>query len=485
MVYSGIGSLRSKNIQNMSDAVHAVVEKKNGLTLDSLESLGRELWDNEESVKILVEEYGYKAFQHATERLRNSSELARISLKKDGFHHPNSLQYLGPKLQDDAEFMKHLIEQYGYKAFQYASPALKDLFDIAEAAIKKDGKRHSESLQHLGNGLRDNESFMKHAVKQYGHRAFQYASERLRNSTEFARLSIEKDGGHNPESLKHLGTDLQNNPDFMKYLVKQYGFYAFKCASEGVRNQEAVAYAAIKKDGGHKPDSLKYLGKDLRNNIDFMKSLIEQYGFYAFQYGSETIRNSSELARIAVKKDGGHSPESLNHLGLALLDNPEFMKPLCEQYGHFAFEHASESIRNRADIASAAIKKDGGHNPISLKYLGVELQDNAGFMKTLSMQYGNLAFKYASERVRNLVDVANAAIERDGVFGFNSLQYIGFKLQDNEEFMARWISRYDVRAFNVASDRVKNSPRILAIMADYEKRLAEILERTRKSDPSG
>ena len=123
--------------------------------------------------------------------------------------------------------------------------------DFMIALVLKD----SSYLQHASDDLKDNEEVVLAAVikseSTNSWKSFSFASERLRNDPGMAMAAIAKDY----RALQYASDEIKDNKDFIITLIKDGYSYILQFASERLRNDKEVVIEAVKQPA-HLPDSM-------------------------------------------------------------------------------------------------------------------------------------------------------------------------------------------------------------------------------------
>ncbi len=152
-----------------------------------LASLNPEFQNNFDIVLAAVQQNGWWALRHASERLKNDPEVVLAAVKQNGI----ALFYAGKDLEKDPrypEIVMAAVKQNGL-ALEFASERLKDDPEIVMAAVKKNVA------------------------------ALEFASERLKDDPEIVMAAVKKNG----VAIFCASRRLQDNPDIVLAAVKQNG----------------------------------------------------------------------------------------------------------------------------------------------------------------------------------------------------------------------------------------------------------------------
>ncbi|MGR3952458.1 MAG: DUF4116 domain-containing protein [Chlamydia sp.] len=557
----------SKRIRNIQDIAYLAIKK----SFDSMKYLGDELKNNAEFIESLmkqIKQKGYTIYQYASKTLRSTPNLFYVVMKADEQIAYNALKYIEPCLADDIEFMRPLIEKYGYQAYRHAGKKICNMADIAHLAIKKSfesmkylgdelkneqdfvkslitidpsyfshiGKAAQNNLniaydllnhhkteysylQYIGPDIADNLEFIKAAIQKFGHPVIQYASEKIRNMSDLMHIVNES----NTALLQYLGNTLKNDPEFIQSCMEK-NLFSFKYGSEEVQNNLEIAKFLLQIQDARVEDMLSYIGPDVKDNLEFIEAAIQKLGCSVLRYGSAKVqgiikarpavirdlcrlneelyesakvlefitgfpiadfqkakeehRNNLDIANIILTMDEFDCIEALKHIGPNVKDNLEFIQAAIQRFGYSAIEIASERIRNMSDLMHIVNES----NTDLLQYLGNTLKNDPEFIQSC-MEKNLFSFKYGSEEVQNNLEIAKFLLQIQDARVEDMLSYIGPNVKDNLEFMKAAIERFGYPVLEYASEGIRNtSDLMLPIIKQYPKSI-EYLGTALKNDP--
>ncbi len=318
------------------------------------------------------------------------------------------LQYATPELQNDFDVGLAAVRNNSF-ALEFVSSRLKNNLEIVRAACEHD----PNFIRYAGLEVRDNKEFMLPLVKEFGGNIFKLASARLQNDLEIVCAACK----HDPDLIQYTGLEARDNKEFMLPLVKEFGGSIFKLASDRLRNDLEIARAACK----HDPDLIQYTGLEARDNKEFMLPLVKEFGGSIFKLASDRLRNDLEIARAACE----HDPDLIWDAGKEVRDNKEFVLLLVNR-SPLIIDIVSPRLRNDLEIVLAACECDSS----LIEFAGQEVRDNRESMLLLVKKFGGNIFKWASDRLRNDLEIVLAACEHDP----GLIQYAGKEVQNNKEF---------------------------------------------------
>ncbi len=398
------------------------------------------LQDDVEFMQPLIEKHGNLAYQHASKRIRNIQDIAYLAIKKSF----ESMKYLGDELQNNAEFIESLIKQIdqkGYTIYQYASKTLRSTPNLFYVVMKDEEQIAYNALRYIEPCLADDIEFMTPLIEKYGHQAYRHASKRIRNMADIAHLAIKKSF----ESMKYLGDELKNEQDFVKSLITIDPFY-FSCIGKAAQNNLNIAYDLLHHDKT-KDSYLQYIGPGIADNLEFIQAAIQKFGHPVIQYASERIRNMPDLMHIVNESN----TDLLQYLGNTLKNDPEFIQS-CMEKNLFSFKYGSEEVQNNLEIAKFLLQIQDARVEDMLSYIGPNVKDNLEFMKAAIERFGYPVLEYASEGIRNTSDLMLPIIQQYP----KSIEYLGAALKNDPLFITALIT-INPSYIQYGSDTVRNN----------------------------
>jgi len=213
---------------------------------------------------------------------------------------------------------------------------------------------------------------------------------------------------------------------------------AFIYASESVRNNKDIAFAAVTRHH----DLLRHVSHELRADREFALSIIRQNGC-AIQWLPDELSQVRTIAMVAVETTG----EALQYLStmyradLNIVDVAT-IKPGCEHVLQFAsakikniktfvltlvtrsgraIQHASNKLKSDEDVVLAAVSQCGA----AIFDVPLKFRSNKKIMMAAVRSCGSL-LQVASAELRNDLDVTLAAVGKDGTsiwFASNALSH--------------------------------------------------------------
>jgi hypothetical protein len=172
-----------------------------------------------------------------------------------------------------------------------------------------------------------------------------------------------------------------------------------------------VALAAVKIDG----TNLYFLQNELKNNKEIVLAAVMQSGF-ALEWVSYELKEDREIILNAMKSYG-----YLEIVPEKYKDDEEIVLAAIESNHNLkAFRHASARLRNKLEVVEAAINKAGS----SLEFVSDRFKNNKDIVLK-AVNNSGYSLQYASEELRNDKEVVLAAVKKHA----DSLRYASEELK--------------------------------------------------------
>ena len=219
--------------------------------------------------------------------------------------------------------------------------------------------------------------------------------------------------------------------------------YLFGFASERLRDSEELATLAVGLRGG----AISSASERLRDSEELATLAVGKDG-HAIQYVSERLRDSEELAALAVREN----VSAIEHVSERLRDSEE-LAALAVRENVFAIEHVSERLRDSEELARLAVAQDG----TAIEGVSERLRDSEE-LAALAVGRNGFAIKYVSERLRDSEELARLAVAQDGT----AIEGASERLRDSEELAALAVGRNGF-AIKYVSERLRDSEELAAL----------------------
>ena len=140
----------------------------------------------------------------------------------------------------------------------------------------------------------ENAEFILYAIRQ-GNKAFQYASEELKNNKKFILEVIKNNTWNIGNILNYVSKVFFDDRDFVLELVKLNGM-SLDYASKVFRKDKEIVLEAVKQNGM----ALYSVSEELRKEKDVVLESVKQNG-NALRYTSDEIKNDKDIVLEAIK----------------------------------------------------------------------------------------------------------------------------------------------------------------------------------------
>lgn len=235
--------------------------------------------------------------------------------------------------------------------------------------------------------FRDDSEYMLGGIEKFSYSIVMAASERLKNDSDFMLKSIKLSDG---ATYSYASRALKNDREFV-HAALELSTQVYSRISKRWR-EEFVSYGLTNPCMFY-----RYLPNEYRNNPD----IVDYCGHIVYEYLDEVYRDDEILFQRAFKHN---------------LRN---------------YIYASERIRNKREYVMAALSRDGR----LLEYVPERYKDD----KECVLADPELAFRFASERLRDDKDIALLAMKEYGRFNF---EHLSMRLKNDPKLIAmKWNSR--------------------------------------------
>ena len=320
-----------------------------------LRFVSTELAGDRELVAIAVQSVEFPdSLFWASWELQNDPEIVALAVKTN----PCAIEYAGPEITEDREFLKLVCENRGLdaaaKAFGF--PMLLQEREILKLCAEK----ADDSLAKLPNFLRGDEEIVRCAVRGCPHQ-LRNATLRLRSNLSIALEAVSQCG----ESLKWLSPDLCADRTVVLAAVKNDA-RALRWASVDLRRTDReIALLAVRQLG----ESLQYLEEELCGDREIVTAAVTQDG-EALRFANDELRLDRDIVKIALKS---HADALMWVKGADLRRDRELVLFAIKQFP-LALRHADSSLRGDREIVLEAIRLDGGALRLALPKLRLDTE---------------------------------------------------------------------------------------------------------------
>lgn len=212
-------------------------------------------WDNKEEV---MEEIGKDCtgLLSVSSRLRDDKEVILEAIKSDSLNRLFFLSIASDRLRDDPEVVLAAVRNNG-GSLKFASPRLKNDESIVLEAVKMD----SNTMFYASDRLRDDDSFILRSVAASDGFVLVNASERLKESVEFALKAITQDE-KDQCLIDYFGSQPRLSKEVVLASVKKNGD-TLSLLSDLWRNDKEVVLEAAKQS----PSSFEYASDRIKDSV--------------------------------------------------------------------------------------------------------------------------------------------------------------------------------------------------------------------------
>ena len=415
--------------------------KNNGMVMQFLQT---EIKSNKEFAIIAVQNNA-EAYQFIDESLKNDFEIAKVAVTNNKFalnHLPKHLQInheialialntnrdnwfeLDDSLINNPTFLVDAVKING--AFlQFVEIDFLNHHEIIFNAIKQLSKVYLVSelydfLNYKCPSIYEDESFILNVLNIEkicdSDIFFEYIPERFLNDREFIFKAISINGA----IIKFASKDLLNDADFMKIVIEKNDscyFDAFDIANLAI--DYAIIFDVLDYSDGDLydsfPDSLKY-------NQDVLWMILNQYTFYMEPYNIKKIYNNLDLA-LKNKIEIPSVFKTMHPFLLAALpekskDNDELVRIACE-FDNSLLEFASDRLKNDREFILDIFQKSKGFKYLRrghcLDYASDEIQNDITFIKKLIEIHSTVSdeepLQFLSENIKKKLKEYDVEVE--------------------------------------------------------------------------
>ena len=213
-----------------------------------------------------------------------------------------------------------------------------------------------------------------------------------------------------PHNIEFAGVSVKSNRDLIKELCSRKGVL-INYVKDYFGSDKEIAELAVSNYG----DAIEYLSPELQNDVEIVKLAINQNPT-ALKFASANLKDNNEVIEIAIIKDGyalEFASERLKN------DETVVFKAINRCSSGGAFKFASERVRGIKELAILALQNEGDYGP----------EDGWG---TFDHQSDKPLFAYLPETISNNKDIVINAIKNN----LESVKYIKSSIRDKEDIKA-------------------------------------------------
>lgn len=329
-----------------------------------------------------------------------------------------------------------IIEKIAKKLKESNFPLIKET--NKNSALEKVGK-DGLLLAYMSYELQDDEDVVFSAVEQ-NHYAMEFASNRLKNSVNFATRCILQRGA----ILEFFSKEIQDNEQIVLIATTNSPF-SIQFASERLRDNEGIVKNAIQL--GSYSTVISYVSERLQKNKKFISELLDKNKLY-YEYIHPSLQNDKDIIKKALRSEVDLSfipPHLLRddsfiisvleekislfpifkNLSNSYKYNKAFLLYILPQNTNLIDFFPQEILNDRAFIKECLIKKI----PIFMK-LPLSMRDDFNLAK-LAISNNFYNYRHISDRLKQNYNLAQYAVSISG----DTLEVVADNLKDEKLFL--------------------------------------------------
>lgn len=214
-----------------------------------------------EFLQILMELGLFGTMKYATYAVRNDCSLARAIIKINPLT-LGAFKYVGETVADNFNIMFDVVSRCTYY-IRFASERLRHsqafVFGVLKASSRFGETNNGFCLRSISEALRDDKEIILLAVAIEG-RELKFASDKLRNDREVAKLAITNSWY---DTIKYVGKDLLDDLEFGMFAVQTNGGYLSNLSAKCCADFDIVLFASLDNN-----DSMYYASPELKKNLE-------------------------------------------------------------------------------------------------------------------------------------------------------------------------------------------------------------------------
>lgn len=265
------------------------------------------------------------------EGLKSNFDLVNAAINND----PNAYLFADDSLKRDSKIINLLLQ----KGFLEILPdEIKNNEELARISILF----HPNTISHAGNNIRKNKDLLLFSLKTYSN--LDIIPKELLDDIEFMTKVLFLQPRKYRWFLEKLPSIFQNKEACRKVL--EYEGSALLYFSEDKINDPHLVTIAVKDD----ISNIKYAGKTIRTNKQFMYELVNQNNI-AYCYFEDEMKQDYELALNIIYK----SPEAYSYLPNQFKNDPKIMSVLLDSIFNSHLTNSGEwpkleDYKNQKDV---------------------------------------------------------------------------------------------------------------------------------------
>ncbi|MAI81336.1 MAG: hypothetical protein CBE29_00490 [Rickettsiales bacterium TMED269] len=221
----------------------------------SLEYASEELKNDREVILASLGD-AYSGFDHAPDELKSDREFFLSVIKKA----PSYYKYLSLELKSDREIAL-LAARNSVNGFLDAPEEFKSDKDFIIEALQPSDNLNGRLIEFIPDGLKEDREIVSMALKKSNGSAFEFASEELRNDTEYF-LQMPLLG----LAYEYAGEGIKSDKEILLRIFEEGNIHSLEYASNELRADKEIVMKAI----GIQPWALTLADEKLHNDEDLI-----------------------------------------------------------------------------------------------------------------------------------------------------------------------------------------------------------------------
>lgn len=380
--------------------------------------------DNEDIALFAIQIYPHN-FKLCSQRLKNDKSFILKSLEING----DLYCFLNEPFVNDKEIFLQATKN-GRFIMEYAGEDIKRDRNLVEVAAKKD----YTSLKFASTEIQSDAEFILKVVK-HNKQSLIFLTEPLTSNKEFMMKLIEYD----PNAYTSCHDEVKryimyNDFELLKQIAKYARHFDTRDLPNDIKEKLLEDEKTLLEILKHKPFLFekKYINQKYINNKNFFLKVLEINGSF-LKYASDELKDDDEIVNHALKNDSNAieyastrfkqnlkrvlvslkksktKEDILASLDAALLDNEDVIltailssSERCGDsidYNDELIKYASQRLKNSPSFILKLLKKTKYIDSAGCT-ISNELRDNEDFMLELTKMFGDFAFQFYSERLK-------------------------------------------------------------------------------------
>ena len=317
-----------------------------------------------------------------------------------------------------------------------------DAFLKDENFVKKIANKFPEILLRVPQ-LSSNKNFMHDILNQGNPKAFQYASDTLRNDLSFIIENIE----YNPKLAEYVSPSIWDNSKALDMLIDKEPL----CAAYIPNLSKEKIISAIQKDG-----EVLTAFPEMQKDEEMIRLAAETKPEVALMYVTEEMCKDREWVKEQLDRSANFLFGRVKYLSEKIRNDTEFMEYIMKNICSYAFQHASNDLKNNKDVILDFLQKGYYVDP---NFVSPSLQRDNDFLLKAG-QYDRDFFQYLQLDKPGIV---KAAMERQNM---HLIHQIPDKMWENKKIRSMLDLQYFDALSNKAKDLIINDKKLILAKLD-------------------